>query len=167
MQITLGNLHASCTQIFPCDPCTWLYPCIWPHPVTLARGFCPSQTQFIELSQLNTPSQFCQKHNFFNAPKIRSISTWRITWLLLFTLSILLDQPSLFVTRLTVLQRAAQKKYKEQERRVAKKKVQEEIEKKEQADAHAVLKILKEKEKQKKKKAAIKKKAKKDTEKAC
>ena len=91
MQITLGNLHA---------PCTWALhvtsprdPCIWP--------LC-SSTQLVELSQLNTSSRFCQKHNFFEAPKVRSVSTWRITWFLLFTLTIPLNQPSVFVTRLTV-----------------------------------------------------------------
>lgn len=44
--------------------------------------------------------------------------------------------------------------------------MQEEIEKKAQADARVALKILREEEKQRKKKAAIRKKAKKDAEKA-
>ena len=77
----------------------------WPLHVTSPRDPCTwplcSSTQFVELSQLNTSSRFRQKHNFFGVPKIRSISTWRITWLLLFTLSISLDQPSVF-TRLNV-----------------------------------------------------------------
>ncbi|MCJ1347806.1 hypothetical protein MMC31_006035 [Peltigera leucophlebia] len=55
-----------------------------------------------------------------------------------------------------------EKKKREQQ----KKKVQKEIKKKAQADAHAVLKTLREEEKQKKKEAAIRKKAKKDAEKA-
>ena len=71
----------------PRDPCTW--------------PLC-SSTQFVELGRLNTSSRFCQKRNFFGAPKIRSVSTWRITWLLLFTLSIPLDQSSMF-TRLIIL----------------------------------------------------------------
>ena len=83
MQITLDNLHAPCTWSLhvtsPCDSCTWL--------------LC-SSTQFVELSQLNTSSRFWWKHNFFGAPKICSVSTWRITWLFLFTLSISLNQPS-------------------------------------------------------------------------
>ena len=99
MQITPGNLHAPSTWPLPVafarDPCTW------PHPVTPARG--PGAAQLAELSRLNTSSRFRRKHNFFGAPKIRSVSTWRITWLLPFTLSIPLDQPSVF-TRLTVLQ---------------------------------------------------------------
>ena len=45
--------------------------------------------------------------------------------------------------------------------------MQKEIEKKAQADAYAVLKILKKEGKQKKKEAAVRKKAKKDVEKAC
>ena len=71
----------------PCDLCTWpLY----------------SLTQFVELSQLNIFLQICQKRTFFRVPKIRSVSTWRITWLFLFTLYIPLNQLSVF-TRLTVL----------------------------------------------------------------
>ena len=97
-------------------------PCIWPHPVTPAFDLTPwplhltsprdsctwplcSSTQFVELNQLNTSSRFRRKHNFFEVPKIRSVSTWHITWLLLFTLSIPLDQTSVF-TRLIVLQMA-------------------------------------------------------------
>ena len=56
-----------------CDPYIWP---LW------------SLTQFVELSQLNTSSRFCQKHNFFRTSKIHSVSMWRITWLFLFMLSI-------------------------------------------------------------------------------
>ena len=93
MQINPGNLHAPCKDLT-------LWPLHVTSPVTPARG--PGPVQLAELSRLNTSSRFCQKHNFFRASKIRSVSTWRITWLLLFTLSIPLNQPSLF-TRLTVL----------------------------------------------------------------
>ena len=93
MQITLGNSHAPCTWPLhvtsPCDSCTW--------------PWC-SSTQFVELSRLNTSSRFRRKRNFFRAPKICSVSTWCITWLLPFTLSNPFDQLSVFVTRLTVLQ---------------------------------------------------------------
>ena len=77
--------------ISPRDPCTW--------------PLC-SSTQFVELSWLNTSPRFYQKCNFFGALKIRSVSTWRITWLLPFTLSIPLWSSSSFYlsTRLTVLQ---------------------------------------------------------------
>ena len=61
-----------------------------------------SLIQFAELSQLNISLRFCQKHNFFEAPKICSVSTWRITWLFPFMQSISLNQPSVFVSRLTV-----------------------------------------------------------------
>ena len=43
------------------------------------------------------------KRNFFGARKTRSINTWRIIWLFLFTLSISLNQASMFVIRLTIL----------------------------------------------------------------
>ena len=92
MQITPGNSHAPCMWLLhvtsPRDPCTW--------------PLC-SSIEFVELSWLNTSSWFRQKYNFFGAPKIRSVSTWRITWILPFTLSISLNQPSIFVLRLTVL----------------------------------------------------------------
>ena len=92
MQTTLGNLHAPCTwPLYVTSPCDF---CMWP--------MC-SSTQFVELSQLNTSSQFLQKRNFFQLPKICIVSTWYITWLLPFTLSISLNQPSVFVTRLTIL----------------------------------------------------------------
>ena len=55
----------------------------------------------MELSWLNTSSCFCQKHNFFGAAKIHGVSTWHIKWLFPFTLSIPLDQPSVF-TKSTV-----------------------------------------------------------------
>ena len=55
-----------------------------------------------ELNQPNTSSRFYQKPSF-GAPKIRNVSTWRITWLFLLTLSIPLNQSSMFI-RLTVLQ---------------------------------------------------------------
>ena len=76
--LTLWLLHV----ISPCDFCT--------------RPLC-SSTLFVELSQLNTSLRFCQKHNFFKAAKIHNVSTSRITWFLPFTLSIPLDQPSVFI----------------------------------------------------------------------
>ena len=81
MQITLSNLHTPYMQLLhvtpACDPCTWSLhvtssrePCTW---------FLCNSTQFAELNQLNTSLRFCQKYNFFEAPKIRSVSTWHIT----------------------------------------------------------------------------------------
>ena len=87
------------------DPSTWLLHVT--SPLDRCKWLLCSSTQFLELSQLNTFSRFCQKHNFFEAPKIRNINTWHITWLLPFTLSIFFDQPRVFVTRLTVLQKVS------------------------------------------------------------
>ena len=98
MQITPSNSHALCT--WPLHVTLHRDPCTWPYPVTPGRG--PGAALLAELSWLNTSSRFRRKHNFFGVPKICSVSTWRITWLLPFTLSIPLDQPSVF-TRLTVL----------------------------------------------------------------
>ena len=92
----------------PRDLCTWsldvTLACdltLWPLHVALVQ-----LSSLAELTQLNTSSRFRQKHNFFRASKIHSISTWRITWLHPFTLSISFDQPSVFVIRLTVLQQS-------------------------------------------------------------
>ena len=63
-----------------------------------------SSTQLIKLSQLNTFSRFCWKRNFFEATKLHSVSMWHITWLFLFTLSIPLNQLSVFITKLIILQ---------------------------------------------------------------
>ena len=54
-------------------------------------------TQLIKLSQLNTFSRFCQKHNFFGVPKICSFGMWHITWLLPFTLNIPSNQSSVLL----------------------------------------------------------------------
>ena len=63
----------------------------------LCTWFLCNSTQFAELSQLNTSLRFCQKHNFFKAPKICNISTSRTTWLFPFTPSIFFDQPSVLL----------------------------------------------------------------------
>ena len=86
MQINPGNLHALCLWLLhvtsPRDSCKW---------------YLYNSTQFAELSQLNNSLRFCWKQNFFGVPKIRSVSTWHITWLFPFTLNIAFDQPSILL----------------------------------------------------------------------
>ena len=60
--------------------------------VTPAPRFCLQilygLTSLAILSQLSTPSRFCQKCNIFSVPKICRLSTWHIIVLFLFTLTI-------------------------------------------------------------------------------
>ena len=81
------------------DPYTWpthaTYirdPTLWPLHMALMQ-----LSLLVELSQLSTSLQFCQKRNFFEVPKICVVSTWRIICLLLFTLSIPSNQPTMLV----------------------------------------------------------------------
>ena len=75
-------------------------PCIKPLPVTFVYP-----TQIAELSWLKTSLQFSQKYNFLKVLKFCSVNTWRLTWFFCLYWASSFDQLTVFVIRLTILQK--------------------------------------------------------------
>ena len=100
MQITPGNSHAPC--MWPLLVAPARDPCTWPHPVIPIRGFCAAQlnlwswVNWTLLHDFAKNATYSERRRSVVSARDVSRDFFRSRWASL-------DQPSVFVTRLTIL----------------------------------------------------------------